>query len=393
MADIIRWRWDQGRLSYFQYDNLVRIAEVLSSLDGVEINGSGFDPLRGPLENGVGLPFSPSHYKVWRNYARVFECAMLATSISGKLHTTDFCRLLMLSPDKFSPDQYFNLLFSRFSYPSCLFENYNTTQKQVFPFVAIIKFAMSRGADGISLDDVFSFVVGNGCTGLEDLSAYSKLRPTGRIPIGDEKRQVREMLCIMGQSSYLKWFSSKLYVDTTSYESVLQSVIPFVRIKRCADPTEEFCRITVVDPRIDLGRYDVEFVPRGEMRFEFSVQEGGRAFATHGRIERSPIVRKMFFRVHPRLICDACNLDVRQKYPWTHDKNILELHHILPLAATLLVNGTTTRLDDMVPLCPNCHKSIHIFYKKELDRLGLQDFSSKELAHETYNRAKFQIAS
>jgi len=393
MSEKMRWRWDQGRLPYFQYDNLVRIAEVLTSLNGVKINQKGVDPLRTPLENGVGLPFSPSHYRVWRNYARVFECALLATSVGGNLYTTDFCKLLMLPADKFSPDQYFNLLFSRFSYPSCLFENYNITQKQVFPFIAMIKFAMTRGNKGISLGEVFSYVVGNGCTGLEGLDFYSKLSPTGRLPLGDEKRQVREMLRIMGQSSYLKWFSSRLYVDTADYDAVLRSLVPFVRIKRCADTTEEFCRITTIDPKLDLGQFDIEFTPNEEMKFEFSVAEGGRAFATHGRIERSPMVRKMYFKVHPSLICDACHLDVRQKYPWTQDKNILELHHVLPLAATLLVNGTTTRLDDMVPLCPNCHKSIHIFYKKELDRLGVKDFTTKDLAHETYDKAKFQIAS
>ena len=384
----MRWRWDQGRLSYFQYDNLVKIANVLLSLQGIKINQRDFDPLREPLENGVGLPFAPYSYRVWRNYARVFECAMLATSLNGKLYATDICKLITKPVDKFSPDQYFNLLFSRFSYPSCLFENYNTTQKQVFPFVAIIKFAMSRMSKGISLDEVFAYVVGNDCSGLEAIEFYKKLTPTGRTPIGDEKRQVREMLAVMGQSSYLKWFSGRLYVDTVDFESVLKAVTPFVRIKRCEDATEEFCRITTIDPRLDLGKLEVEFTPQEEQKFEFEVAEGGRAFKTHGRIERSPMVRRMFFKIHPRLICDACNLDVRYKYPWTKDRNILELHHVLPLAATLSVGGTTTRLDDMVPLCPNCHKSIHVFYKLELDRLGLKDFTTKAMAHETYRRAK-----
>lgn len=387
----MKWRWDQGRLSYFQYDNLVKIADVLLTLQGIKINQPNFDPLREPLEKGVGLPFAPSHYRVWRNYARVFECAMLATSVNGSLYATDICKLITQPADKFSPDQYFNILFSRFSYPSCLFEKYNTTQQQVFPFIAIIKFAMTRGDSGVSLEEVFSYVVGNNCTGLEDLDFYRRLSPTGRLPIGDEKRQVREMLCVMGQSSYLKWFSGRLYVDTLDFESVLNVVVPFVRIKRCEDPTEEFCRVTTIDPRLDLGKLDIDFTPRGEQKIEFEVAEGGRAFRTHGRIERSPMVRRMFFKVHPQLICDACHLDVRYKYPWTQDRNILELHHILPLAATLLVEGTTTRLDDMVPLCPNCHKSIHIFYKVELDRLGLKDFTTKAMAHETYERAKERI--
>ena len=387
----MRWRWDQGRLSYFQYDNLVKIAKVLHSLNGVKINQKGLDPLREPLEHSVGLPFAPSHYRVWRNYARVFECAMLATALKGCVFVTDMGRLIAESNEKLSPDQYFNLLFSRFSYPSPLFEGYNVTQGQVFPFIAIIKFAMSRGANGISLSDVFSYVVGNDCTGLEDLDFYGKLHATRRQPIGDEKRQVREMLCVMGQTTYLKWFSNRLYADTNDFTSVLQTLIPFIRIKRCADRVEEFCRVTTIDSQLDLSRLEVELSPREDINFGFEIEEGGRVFKTHGRIERSPMVRKMFFKLHPHLVCDACHLNVRKKYPWTVDRNILELHHVLPLAATLSVNGTTTRLDDMVPLCPNCHKSIHIFYKKELILLGVSDFASKAMAHQFYAKAKEQI--
>lgn len=44
------WRWDQGRLSYFNFDNLRRIASVLVQLEGVELNLRDLDPLRTPLE-------------------------------------------------------------------------------------------------------------------------------------------------------------------------------------------------------------------------------------------------------------------------------------------------------------------------------------------------------
>ena len=69
----MRWRWDQGRLGYFQFENIVRIAQVLKTLDGVPLN-TREDLLRQPLMQGTGLPFAPAHYKVWRNYARVFAC-------------------------------------------------------------------------------------------------------------------------------------------------------------------------------------------------------------------------------------------------------------------------------------------------------------------------------
>ena len=391
----MRWRWDQGRLGYFQYANLVLTAKVLSGLVGTVINPrDGTDPLRQPLERYTGLPFSPAHYKVWRNYARVFQCAMLATSINGRLFVTDICKLLLLPPSEFSSDQYFNLLFSRFSYPFAPFEDYNVTHAQVFPFLAIMKLAMSRGKQGVSLEDVFAYVVGNNCTGLEDVGNYGRLPRSRRVPIGDERRQVREMMCIMGQATYMKWFSGRLYVDAINCQSILNSIVPFIRIKRCQNPAEEFCHVTCIDRQLDLGTLDVgaDFA-FDHFPVDFAASEGGRTFKTHGRIERSPMVRRMYFRVHPRLICDACRMDTRHKYPWIGNRNILELHHVLPLSATLNVNGTTTRLDDLVPLCPSCHKSVHIFYKVELDRLGIDDFNSKGMAHEVYNRAKERITA
>lgn len=391
----MRWRWDQGRLAYFQYDSLVRIARTLFDLNGVKINQVNQDPLRHPLEACTGLPFSPVSYRVWRNYARVFECSLLATSVGGKLYATDFCMLLRLASDVFGADQYFNLLFSRFSYPFPLFEGYDPTARQIFPFLAIVKFVMAKGGSGASLDDVFSYVIGNECTGLERLSHYAGLRPTSRRPIGDERRQVREMMCVMGQATYMKWISGRLYIDTERYEDVLEGIHPLIRSRRCTDAVEEFCRMTVVDKHLDVSRYDVEHVDRigGVSELDFSVTEGRHIFRTHGRIERSPLLRRVYFSEHAQPICDACHLDVRDRYPWAGGRTLLELHHVLPLSATLNVQGTTTRLDDIVPLCPNCHKGIHVFYRIELGRLGRTDFETKAMAREVYNRAKEQIVT
>ena len=79
------WRWDQGRLNYFQYNNLHLIVQAIIDLDGTTINVKDLDTLRYVLEKETNLPFSPQSYKVWRNYKRVFECSMLATSIDNRL--------------------------------------------------------------------------------------------------------------------------------------------------------------------------------------------------------------------------------------------------------------------------------------------------------------------
>ena len=384
---MIRWRWDQGRLDYFKYENIISIARVLCGLDGIVLNGSS-DLLRQPLEQGTGLPFSPSHYKVWRNYARTFACSMLATNIGGKLFVTDVCRKLASNPVGFTSDQYFNFVFSHFALPFPAFDGYNANLTVTFPFVAISKFVLSRPAGGVTLEDVFSYVIGNACSGCEDMGFYSMLKPTNRRPIGDELRQVREMLVFMGQASYFKWFDKKLYSDSIDVTGILKATMPVTRLKRRDIAAEEFIALTTVGSEREQKKLDIILADRGISTAGY--EEGKRMFGTHGKLERSPLVRKHFFLANPNLICDACMLDVKKRYPWTD--NILELHHVLPLSATINVNGTTTLLEDMVPLCPSCHKSIHVYYRQKLSEWGIEDFGSKKMARDVYNLAKMEIA-
>lgn len=384
----MRWRWDQGRLEYFRFDNVVRIAEALAGLDGTPLN-AGEDPLRGPLIEHTGLGFKPDHYRVWRNYARVFRCALLATDVDHRLAVTSLCRKLADPSSGVTPDEYLNFVFSRFALPFPAFDDYNASIPPVHPFSAIAKFAVARGVSGVSLRDVFSFVIGNNCMGVEDLSWYQTLPSTGRKPEGDEKRQVREMLVFMGQSSFLKWFDGRLYVDTSDFGAVLKATAPVPRPTRKAVPEEEFFALAEPGSASSFRRLDTDLNDREISSLSF--REGGRSFKTHGKIERSPLVRRRFFEVYLDAVCDACRLDTRHRYPWTD--NILELHHLLPLSSTILVGGTTTSLEDMVALCPNCHKSIHIYYRQKLKDWGVEDFGSKKMAADVYRLAKGEIVA
>src|SRR6266487_2985792 len=108
------WKWDQGRLSYFSYDNIVRIAIGLSQLEGIDLKSES-DPLRNILTEITPLPFLPTHYKVWRNYKRVFETCLLATRVNDRLALTDICKILSaITDDKLGPDEYLSIHFSRF---------------------------------------------------------------------------------------------------------------------------------------------------------------------------------------------------------------------------------------------------------------------------------------
>ena len=382
----MRWRWDQGRLEYFRFENIVNVARVLAGLDGMPLDAAA-DPLRSSLESGTGLGFKPAHYRVWRNYARVFRCTMLATDVDKKLAVTSLCRKLADPKSDVTPDEYLNFIFSRFALPFPGFEDYDPDTPVVYPFPAIVKFALSRGDGGISLEEVFSFVIGNDCNGAEDLGHYLKLCATGRRPEGDEGRQVREMLVFMGQASFLKWFDGRLHVDSTDVDAILKATRPFPRPLRKALPEEEFFEMAEPGSEQSFRKLDTILKDREFPVLQF--REGSRTFETHGKIERSPLARRRFFQMHPDTVCDACRLDVRRRYPWTD--NILELHHILPLSATILVGGTTTSLEDMVPLCPNCHKSIHVFYRKKLREWGVADFGSKKMALDVYRLAMGEI--
>ena len=384
----MRWRWDQGRLDYFRFENIVRIAETLSRMDGVALN-IGADPLRAPLVEHTGLGFKPDHYRVWRNYARVFRCSLLATDVNHRLAVTALCRRLADPSAGVSPDEYLDFVYSRFALPFPAFDDYNASVPPVYPFSAIVRFAVSRGSAGVSLGEVFSFVVGNNCMGTEDVSWYNGLTETGRRPQGDEERQVREMLAFMGQSSFMKWFDGRLYIDSADLNAILKATAPIARLKRKSLPDEEFFSLAETGSASSLRKLDIDLSDRPD--FAETFREGGRTFRTHGKLERSPLVRRRFFSLHPDAVCDACRLDVRHRYPWTD--NILELHHLLPLSSTILVGGTTTSLDDMVALCPNCHKSIHIYYRQKLKDWGVEDFGSKKMAADVYRLAKGEIVA
>jgi hypothetical protein len=195
------------------------------------------------------------------------------------------------------------------------------------------------------------------------------------------------MLVFMGQVSYLKWLDKRLYIDTADVDAILRAASPFATATRKPNAQEAFLALTRIGGGVRGRRFDIALKDRGES--PFTAYEGQKVFFSHGKIERSPLIRRRFFKVYPAIVCDACSLQTRERYPWTD--NILELHHILPLAATLNVNGTTTMLDDLVPLCPSCHRSIHVFYQRKLSEWCVPDFGSKRMARDVYDWAKREI--
>ena len=159
------WRWDQGRLLYFQFDVLKEIAKVLVKFDNADV-AQCESIFRNALVNDTGMPFLPTHYTIKRNYSRVFQCSFLANFIGTKLIVTDICRDLANEDGaQKSVDDYLFNYIPRFRFPFPAFDNYNATEQRIYPFCAIIKFLLSRAERGdeakVSLDDIFYYISSN----------------------------------------------------------------------------------------------------------------------------------------------------------------------------------------------------------------------------------------
>ena len=388
---IEKWRWDQGRLAYFSFDVLKKICKVLVDLEGINIGSVGDPILREALTSETGLPFSPATYTVWRNYARVFACSLVATQLDGNLVATDIGRKLSgIDSDEIDVDEYLSFWIPRFYLPSPAFKDYTSSNHSIFPLCAILKYLLANfleyGEAEIDLTELFSLIVGNGCNGTEPLEYYRTLMPTNRSATGDERRQVREMLIFSSQMSCLKWYSGSLKFDM-DFQSIdnLRNILEPIQNNRNTTRQQEIISLgTIGNETTTPLVFNTRKTPE-----DIIFTEGRRVRTTHLRTERSPQLRQLFFCRNSRPICDMCNCDTHDRYPWTD--RLLEVHHLLPLSSAITITGQGTSLEDVVGLCPNCHRSVHIYYKQWLESNCVNDFFSREEAREVYQLAKDAI--
>lgn len=397
------WRWDQGRVLYFQYDVLKEIARVLVRFDGKNVNDTEIaTTFKEALQADTGMPFLPEKNKVNRNYSRVFQCSMLATTKDkGILIVTDICRQLAADISLFdSADDYLFEILNRFRFPYPAFQDYNKDDERLYPFCAILKYLIAQKLMGneasMTLEDICHYIIGNECNGLEDIEHYKSLPRTSYMASGDCLRQLREMTVFISQLSFLKIFNRRIFLDVVSREdalAILQALIKPVRREALGDKVEEFLSITRLNKQIviptNIRTSDIKLPTTFSADAEFI--EGKRRRVHHLRIERSPMLRRAYISLHPEPICDACKIHIKEKYPWVD--YMLDLHHLLPLSSvirTTIEMGTT--LTDMVGLCPSCHRAIHSYYSKWLKSNNQEDFKSKEEAMQIYLDAIKEIA-
>lgn len=391
---MIKWRWDQGRLDYFQFDEIKNISRALIDFHGKALpRRDDPDTLRVILEHFSERPFAPEHYKVWRNYKRVFGCQLLATEIGGVLYCTNLCR--KIAKGELEVDDYLIHLARHFYFSSPVFDDYNITDSQVFPLCAIIKYLVSQYLTGakafVSLEEVIDFIKGNGVSGSEPLAHYSTLKATGlRIPsTDDELRQIREMLRFISQLHFLKWENPNIFLDVQSADEAVSiaSIFEPIKLPRKVDAAQEILQLGsdaqqvlsfVVHDLPELNPFDKEF------------SEGSKLRAAHLKTERSGKLREFYYKhaLDPHL-CDMCAMDTLKRYPWAD--RVVELHHLLPLASPIRVEKKSSSLKDLVGLCPSCHRATHKFYSKWFRDNGVKDFRDYPEARNVYSLAKDNI--
>lgn len=163
---------------------------------------------------------------------------------------------------------------------------------------------------------------------------------------------------------------------------------PLIR-PRDQDPDVEIFRLGSVGVQEIIAVASVARENQDDLVFT----EGRRTRVTHLRVERSPKLRRLFFAsLNTPFLCDMCDCDMNLRYPWSD--NLLEIHHLLPLASVIRTIRTTqqgTSFNDLVPLCPNCHKGVHAFYRLWLRQQAQEDFLSEREAKEVYREAKQQV--
>ena len=107
------------------------------------------------------------------------------------------------------------------------------------------------------------------------------------------------------------------------------------------------CTLYILDKRY---KQLVRFLPeRFQSELGRSWEEGGRRDMQLSKSERDPAIRKAALR-HYGLQCRACD----RKEPEARAA-VIEIHHLDPIAE----GKRRTKLEDVVPLCRNCHALAH----------------------------------
>ena len=89
--------------------------------------------------------------------------------------------------------------------------------------------------------------------------------------------------------------------------------------------------------------------------------EGKIILTKHLKRERNAsLIQKAktnFLKKHKKLFCEACSFNFQEKYVDSINTEFIEAHHLKPISE--MKEEDKTNINDIVMLCPNCHRMIH----------------------------------
>lgn len=381
------WHWDQGRLAYFQFDVLRQIAAFVEAHDFKEAD-------RLTLQAAIGLPFLPADYNPWRNYSRILKLSLLVSEVNNRAVATPVAHLLART-GLVTSDEYFHFLVRAFTEPAPALQDWRPNAAFRYPLLFALKYLLTKAAIGANPVASFLEIIGayrtTGLRGDEDDNQFIRVargninnyETAARGAPGNLLRQARESLQVIAQISYLHVRESRMIVSLNRADAheIFEELGAIVG-PRAQERNAEIRRLADLfgDGRTDIS-FDFPNTVISET-VESGFREGSKVKKTHVTIERNAVLRREFFLARPTTICDVCTLDTARTYPWT--ERVLDLHHLLPLSSGTRVEARGTTFDDLVPVCPSCHRAIHRYYDGWLDDNARDDFIDTEEARGVY---------
>ena len=187
-------------------------------------------------------------------------------------------------------------------------------------------------------------------------------------------RQARESIKFICQLSYLHTVRNEIIATLSQSDAanIFQAITPLGGAP-LSDRDEEIQRLAAhfKDGSVH-DFFDYPSTTTSEVSHS-GFEEGSRVQRSHMVIERNSRLRNLFYTIRPTATCHACKIDTHAKYPWTD--RVLDIHHLLPLSSGTRVDAKAgTMLDDLVAICPTCHRSVHRYYDRHLRNVGEEIF-------------------
>lgn len=376
------WRFDQGRMEYFQFDEVRKLAKFAVANDLKRATHAALTPA-----TGLSFPPADDAYPPWRNFSRIFKAAMLVADIGGKAVPTKVAKLLS-TDGVVTSDDYFHFWAQTFTDPAPAYKGWTQSASRRFPLLFSLKFLLARAAVGnpvATYSDIIGSYEQSGFDGDEDQSAFIQLAKNDWHAA--DHRQARESIQVISQISYLSATSSSVTVSL-DVDAALDVFLGLAAVRgdQASDREAEIMRLAdayegaVAGLELDYSKTVLD------QTTEAGFSEGNRVERTHIVLERNAAVRSAFFEANPTTTCDFCQRDTKSEFPWTD--RVLDIHHVLPLCSGTRSTNDGTNLSDLVAVCPTCHRAAHRFYASWLKGEGRKDFADAKEARLVYESAK-----